>query len=60
MFYAALQTHKVPGQYLELASGGHGLNGYRGPMWDAWQEKSLAWLAELKLLPSATTPSKAE
>lgn len=45
-FYAALQAHKVPSQYLELPSGGHGLNGYKGPMWDAWQEKSLAWLSE--------------
>jgi hypothetical protein len=25
--------------------------GYKGPMWDAWQEKSLTWLAELKLVP---------
>jgi acetyl esterase/lipase len=50
-FYAALQEHKVPSQYLELPSGGHGLNGYKGPMWGAWQEKSLAWLAELKLNP---------
>ena len=60
MFYEALQRHKVPGQYLELASGGHGLNGYKGPMWDAWQEQSLAWLRELKLLPPAATPSKAK
>jgi acetyl esterase/lipase len=51
-FHAALQTHKVPSQYLELPSGGHGLNGYKGPMWDAWQEKSLVWLAELKLVPA--------
>ena len=51
MFYAALQAHKVPGKYLELPSGGHGLNGYKGPMWDAWQEQSLSWLKELKLLP---------
>lgn len=50
MFYEALQAHKIPSQYLELPSGGHGLNGYKGPMWDAWQEKSLAWLKELKLL----------
>ena len=50
-FYEALQAHKVPSQYLELASGGHGLNGYKGPMWDAWQTGSLAWLTELKLLP---------
>jgi acetyl esterase/lipase len=47
-FYAALQAHKVPCEYLELPSGGHGLNGYQGPMWDAWQTRSLEWLAELK------------
>ena len=46
--YAALQANNVPSKYLELPSGGHGLNGYKGPMWDAWQEQSLAWLAELK------------
>jgi acetyl esterase/lipase len=44
-FFAALQAKKVSSQYLELPSGGHGLDGYKGPMWDAWQEKSLAWLA---------------
>ncbi len=60
MFYDALQTHKVPGRYLELASGGHGLNGYKGAMWDAWQEQSLAWLAELKLLTPAETRPKAK
>lgn len=49
MFYAALQKHKVASKYLELPSGGHGLNGYKGPMWDAWQKQSLEWLAELKL-----------
>jgi len=46
-FYKALQTHNVPSKLLELPSGGHGLNGYKGPMWDAWQEQSLAWLTEL-------------
>lgn len=51
MFYQAMKAHQVPGQLLELPSGGHGLNGYQGPMWDAWQEKSLAWLAELKFVP---------
>ena len=50
MFYAALKKHNVAGELLELPSGGHGLNGYKGPMWDAWQEKSLAWLSELKLV----------
>ncbi len=51
MLYNALQAHKVPSHLLELPSGGHGLNGYQGPMWDAWQEQSLAWLADQKLVP---------
>ncbi len=50
--YDALRAHKVPSQYLKLPSGGHGLNGYKGPMWDAWQKQSLAWLAKLKFIPS--------
>ncbi len=52
MFYAALQTHQVPGKYLELPDGGHGLNGYKGPSWDAWQTQSLEWLHDLKFLPA--------
>ncbi len=51
MFYDALRNHKVPADYLELPSGGHGLNGYKGPMWDAWQTRSLTWLAEMKFVP---------
>ena len=46
-FYKALQKHKVPSKLLELPSGGHGLNGYQGPMWDAWQKQSLSWLEQL-------------
>jgi dipeptidyl aminopeptidase/acylaminoacyl peptidase len=57
-FYDALQMRKVPAKYLELPSGGHGLNGYKGPMWDAWQEQSLVWLAELKLIPAAAVDKK--
>ena len=53
MLYDALRAAKVPAEYLELPSGGHGLNGYKGPMWDAWQARSLAWLAEQKFLPPA-------
>ena len=49
MLYEALKAHKVAAEYLELPSGGHGLNGYKGPMWDAWQTKSLEWLAVQKL-----------
>jgi acetyl esterase/lipase len=52
-FYDALRANKVPAEYLELASGGHGLNGYKGPMWNAWQTRSLAWLGELKFVPVA-------
>ncbi len=55
-FYQALQAAKVPARYLELPSGGHGLNGYKGPMWDAWQKESREWLAELKLIPQAQAP----
>ncbi len=58
MFYDSLVAHKVPGKYLELATGGHGLNGYKGPSWDAWQEQSLAFLAEQKLLPAADAKAK--
>ena len=48
-FHTAMQAHHVPSEFLELPSGGHGLNGYQGPMWDAWQTKSLAWLVARKL-----------
>ena len=47
--YEALKGNGIPAKYLELPSGGHGLNGYKGPMWNAWQEQSLEWLTELKL-----------
>lgn len=52
LFYEALRAHKVPARYLELPSGDHGLNGYQGPMWDAWQTGSMKWLAELKIIPA--------
>jgi acetyl esterase/lipase len=47
MLYEALKAHRLPAEYLQLPSGGHGLNGYQGPMWDAWQTQSLVWLAGL-------------
>jgi len=49
MFHEALQARKIPSKYLELPSGGHGLNGYKGPMWDAWQKQSLEWMTEVGL-----------
>jgi acetyl esterase/lipase len=47
MFYEALQAHKVKAEYLVLPNGGHGLSGYKGPSWDAWQTQSLKWLETL-------------
>ena len=51
LFHQAMQKHGVTGELLELPSGGHGLNGYQGPMWEAWQSGSLKWLASLNVLP---------
>lgn len=50
-FAEAMKAAKRPVELLELATGGHGFNGYKGPSWDAWQAGSLKWLAELKLIP---------
>lgn len=50
-FYEALQAANVASKYLQLPTGGHGLNGYKGPMWDAWQEQSLVWLREIGMMP---------
>lgn len=57
--YAALQSNGIESRYLELPSGGHGLNGYQGPMWDAWQKQSLEWLAEIQAASPANGPSDA-
>ena len=51
MFYDACIKNGVSAKYLELPRGGHGLNRYRGPMWDAWQTQSIQWLQSLKLIP---------
>ena len=51
-FRDALKAHNIPVEYLELPSGGHGLNGYKGPSWDAWQKGSLEWLAKRGFLPA--------
>jgi acetyl esterase/lipase len=53
-FYDALLAYKVPAYYLKLPSGGHGLNGYQGPMWDAWQAESMKWLSII--FPGAILP----
>ncbi len=50
LFADALKAHHIPVEFLELPSGGHGLNGYKGPSWDAWQTNSLKWLETQGLL----------
>jgi acetyl esterase/lipase len=47
LFAAALKKHRVEVEYRELPDGGHGLNGYKGSSWDAWQTASLKWLEKL-------------
>ena len=54
MLYAALQDKGISSEYLELPDGGHGLNGYKGPSWDAWQKGSLEWLRKIKMIPNPT------
>lgn len=51
-FVAAMKAHHVSVEYLELPSGGHGLNGCQGPLWEEWKAKSLLWLAKEKFIPA--------
>lgn len=53
LFHEACKREGVTSRLLELPSGGHGLDGYKGPNWDAWQSGVLAWLAALDLGPTA-------
>lgn len=50
--YTALKAVGVEAQLLELPSGGHGLNGYKGPMWDAWQTGFIQWLTSTGMVPA--------
>lgn len=51
LYAEALKRNGVATKYLELPSGGHGLNGYKGPMWEAWQTQSLEWLRAQTRIP---------
>ncbi len=48
MMVEALKAKKVAVEYLELPRGDHGFNNHSGAEWQAWQDKSLAWLTTLK------------
>ena len=54
-FVAAMKKHQRPVELLELPSGGHGLNGCEGPLWEQWKAAALVWLEGQQLVP-ATTP----
>lgn len=47
MFYDAVKKYQPKSKFLSLDKGGHGLNGYKGPSWDAWQTGSLKWISSL-------------
>lgn len=50
-FVRALKSKGVAVEYLELPSGGHGLNGCKGPLWEQWKAESLKWLAARGFIP---------
>lgn len=47
MFYDKIKVYQPKSEFLILEQGGHGLNGYKGPSWDAWQKQSLEWISSL-------------
>jgi acetyl esterase/lipase len=54
-FVAAMKAHRVSVELLELPSGGHGLNGCQGPLWEQWKAAALKWLAG-RILNGETAP----
>ncbi|MBQ3387788.1 MAG: alpha/beta hydrolase [Thermoguttaceae bacterium] len=44
LFAEQMKVFGRPCVYLELESGGHGLNGYKGPSWDRWQHDAAEWI----------------
>jgi acetyl esterase/lipase len=52
LLYDAYREQGLPALLLRLPDGGHGLNGYKGPSWDAWQSGAITWLRERGMIPS--------
>lgn len=50
-FVTAMQKYQRPVELLELPTGGHGLNGCKGPLWEQWKAAALVWLAKQKIIP---------
>ena len=49
-FVAAMRSHRVSVELLELPSGGHGLNGCKGPLWEQWKSAAIKWLESQTLV----------
>jgi len=49
-FVAAMKQHQRPVELLELPTGGHGLNGCKGPLWEQWKAAVLVWSAKQKII----------
>jgi acetyl esterase/lipase len=47
-FVAAMKARRVSVELLELPSGGHGLNGCKGPLWEQWKAAALKWTLSLR------------
>ena len=54
-FVAAMKAHRVSVELLELPTGGHGLNGCKGPLWEQWKAAALKWLAGQTLVGANKT-----
>jgi acetyl esterase/lipase len=54
-FVASMKRHNVSVELLELPSGGHGLNGCKGPLWEQWKAAALIWLAKQKVVPNSNS-----
>lgn len=52
LYHQALRRHGVESRYLELPWGDHGLSGYRGATWNAWQRGAIQWLIDQKWIPA--------
>lgn len=50
-FVDAMKAHQRPVELLELPTGGHGLNGCQGPLWEQWKEAALVWAAKQGIIP---------
>ncbi len=53
LFHRALRQHGVESRYLELPWGDHGLRGYRGATWNAWQRGAIQWMIDQKWVPES-------